>query len=124
MNLRSVSPSTPTSPNASAVDIGIERETPMETTQALERSLRAHADAVSYLGARTAVLTRFLDATLPHLTAAQSQAIAASLRLAMQDAIAATQAPDQSARHRATLRDYAGAVLELLECRSAGLSGA
>lgn len=106
------------------VGVAIESEMPTETRHAFERSLRAHADAVSYLGARTAVLSRFLDLTLPHLTVAQSQAIAASLRLAMQDAIAATQAPDLSVRHRATLRDYTGAVLKLLDSRGGGLSGA
>ncbi len=116
MNLLSIS--------TSAVGTATESDSPLEARHALERSLRAHADAVSFLGARIAVLSRFLDLTLPHLTAAQSQAIAASLRLAMQEAIAATQAPDLSARHRATLRDYAGAVLKLLDSRDSEMSGA
>ena len=102
---------------SASVGVATESETPAEATHALERSLRAHADAVSYLGARTTVLSRFLDLTLPHLTAAQCQVIAASLRLAMQDAIAALPAPDLSARHRATLSEYTGAVLKLLDSR-------
>lgn len=112
------------STSASTIGAAPESDFSAEARHALERSLRAHADAVSYLGARTAVLSRFLDLTLPHLTAAQSQAIAGSLRLAMQDAMGATQAPDLSARHRATLREYTGAVLTLLDSRGGGSPGA
>lgn len=91
---------------------------PDDLRPALLRSLRAHADAVSHLGARTMVLSRFLDAALPHLTRAQGRAIAAMLRDAMQEAIAGADAAEQSPLHYATLRNYTETVLELLESRS------
>ena len=105
--------------NVSAIDMAAETDIPFEVRHALERSLRAHADAVSYLGARAAVLSRFLDITLPLLTAAQTRAVAAALQLAIQDAIGATQSPELSARHHTTLREYSRAVLERLDNRSA-----
>lgn len=69
---------------------------PSDARPALLRSLRAHADAVSHLGAKTIVLSRFMDAALPHLTPAQRQAIAALLRRAMQEAIAEADEGERS----------------------------
>ncbi|WP_116137729.1 hypothetical protein [Trinickia diaoshuihuensis] len=91
---------------------------PSEARPALLRSLRAYADAVSHLGARTTVLSRFLDAALAHLTLPQREAIAASLRHAMQEAIAQADGGNQSVMHYTALRNYTDTVLELLENRS------
>jgi len=90
---------------------------PSDARPALLRSLRAHADAVSHLGAKTIVLSRFMDAALPHLTPAQRQAIAALLRRAMQEAIAEADEGERSGLHYTTLRNYGETVLGLLEDR-------
>ncbi|WP_146013907.1 hypothetical protein [Trinickia dabaoshanensis] len=97
---------------------------PSDARPALLRSLRAHADAVSHLGARTMVLSRFLEAALPHLTRSQRQAIAALLRDAMHEAIAGAEAGERSPLHYATLRNYTATVLELLESRGGEPLGA
>jgi hypothetical protein len=100
-----------------ASDMATDIDMPSDARPALLRSLRAHADAVSHLGAKTMVLSRFMDAALPQLNAAQRQAIAASLRRAMQEAIAEANEGERSALHYTTLRNYTETVLGLLEER-------
>lgn len=100
-------------------DMATDIDMPSDARPALLRSLRAHADAVSHLGAKTRVLSRFMDAALPHLTAAQRHAIAALLRRDMQEAIAEADEGERSALHYTTLRNYTDTVLGLLEDRGA-----
>jgi hypothetical protein len=86
--------------------------------KSLTTLVMSNSNAVSRFGARTVVLTKFLDATLPHLTASQCADIVRSFRRGIEDAMWEADDRVLPAECHSTLLEQTNILLDALSRKS------
>ncbi|MFL9869643.1 hypothetical protein PQR67_36195 [Paraburkholderia fungorum] len=86
-----------------------------ELLQIAKKLATQNTEAISVIGARAIVLTKFLDAVLPYLTPSQSAMISHSFRLGIDEVLSLMDELPVPSEYRATLEGMTESILKTLK---------
>jgi hypothetical protein len=92
----------------------------MDALGKMSEVVTANTKAVSFLGARTMVLGKFLEAALPHLTPLQRVEITRSFREGIEDALSLMDDVALPAEYHSALLELTNSILAALSQAPAG----
>jgi hypothetical protein len=92
----------------------------MDALGKMSEVVTANTKAVSFLGARTMVLCKFLEAALPHLTPLQRVEITRSFREGIEDALSLMDDVALPAEYHSALLELTNSILAALSRAPAG----